>query len=191
MSATDDNRLVEATLRGDVEAFGTLVERYQRPLYNAALRITGNRDDALEATQTAFVAIFDKLHTFDFSHRFFSWIFRAVVNEALDISRRRSRFVADETVAAAQLAAGDPETEYSSSQESARVRRALERLAVDHRVVLVLRHFHDLSYAEMAELIGIPEKTVKSRLFSARRELRELLENDGNRRAPSSAPKVD
>lgn len=182
MSATDDNRLIEATLRGEVEAFGTLVERYQRPLYNAALRITGNREDALEATQTAFVAVFDKLHTFDPTHRFFSWIFRAVVNEALDIARRSSRFIADEEAAAAQLAAGNPETEYSASQEGIRVRRALERLAVDHRVVLVLRHFQDLSYAEMAELIGIPEKTVKSRLFSARRELRELLERDGNRR---------
>ncbi len=58
------------------------------------------------------------------------------------------------------------------------MRRALQRLAIDHRVVLVLRHFHDLSYAEMAETIGIPEKTVKSRLFSARRELRELLARD-------------
>ena len=58
------------------------------------------------------------------------------------------------------------------------MRRALQRLAIDYRVVLVLRHFHELSYAEMAETIGIPEKTVKSRLFSARRELRELLARD-------------
>ena len=72
MSATDDNRLIEATLRGDADAFGILVERYQRPLYNAALRITGNRDDALEATQSAFLNVFDKLHTFDPAHRFFS-----------------------------------------------------------------------------------------------------------------------
>ena len=176
MSATDDNRLIEATLKGDADAFGVLVERYQRPLYNAALRITGNRDDALEATQSAFLNVFDKLRTFDPSHRFFSWIFRAVVNEALDTANRKRRFVEDDGEGAARLADGDPESELSSSEESARVRRALNGLAVDHRVVLVLRHFHDLSYAEMAELIGIPEKTVKSRLFSARRELRELLE---------------
>lgn len=182
MSALDDNRLIEETLRGDVDAFGVLVNRYQRPLYNAALRITGNRDDALEATQTAFLSVFDKLDTFDPAHRFFSWIFRVVVNEALDIARSRRRFVEDETATMAQLAAGNPETDYSSSQESARVRRALRRLAVDHRVVVVLRHFHDLSYTEMAEIIGIPEKTVKSRLFSARRELRELLSSDDGER---------
>jgi len=181
MSVTDDNRLIEATLRGDVDAFGVLVERYQKPLYNAALRITGNREDALEATQTAFLGVFDKLHTFDPAHRFFSWIFRAVVNEALDIAHRRRRFVADESATLSQAAAGTPESELSSSEESARVRRAIERLDVDHRAVLVLRHFHDLSYAEMAELIGIPEKTVKSRLFSARRELRGLLSDDGKR----------
>jgi RNA polymerase sigma-70 factor, ECF subfamily len=171
----DDNRLIEATLRGDVDAFGVLVERYQRPLYNAALRITGNREDALEATQSAFLGVFDKLGSFDPAHRFFSWVFRVVVNEALDIARSSRRYVEDEEAGNEQRAAGDPETELSSSQEGERVRRALARLAIDHRVVVVLRHFHDLSYAEMAELIGIPEKTVKSRLFSARRELRALL----------------
>jgi RNA polymerase sigma-70 factor (ECF subfamily) len=182
MSVTDDNRLIEAALKGDADAFGILVERYQRPLYNAALRITGNRDDALEATQSAFLNVFDKLDTFDPSHRFFSWIFRAVVNEALDTAHRRRRFVEDDGESAAlRLADDNPESELSSSEESARVRRALNGLAVDHRVVLVLRHFHDLSYAEMAELIGIPEKTVKSRLFSARRELRVLLEAGGTR----------
>jgi RNA polymerase sigma-70 factor (ECF subfamily) len=175
MSALEDNRLIEATLRGDVESFGVLVERYQRPLYNAALRITGNRDDALEATQSAFLGVFDKLETFDPSHRFFSWVFRVMVNEALDIARRRNRFVEDESGAPLQLAHGNPETELESTEETTRVRRALQRLAVDYRVVVVLRHFHELSYAEMAETIGIPEKTVKSRLFSARRELRELL----------------
>jgi RNA polymerase sigma-70 factor (ECF subfamily) len=175
MSAIDDNELIEATLRGNVDSFGILVERYQRPLYNAALRITGNREDALEATQSAFLGIFDKLETFDPSYRFFSWIFRAVVNEALDIARNRSRFVDDETAAPVQLADGNPETELSSNEESTRVRRALQQLDLDYRVVVILRHFHDLSYAEMAEVIGIPEKTVKSRLFSARRELRELL----------------
>ena len=175
MSAIDDNRLIEATLRGDVDSFGVLVERYQRPLYNAALRITGNRDDALEATQSAFLGVFDKLETFDPTYRFFSWIFRAVVNEALDIARSRNRFVDDESAAPVQLANGNPETELESTEESSRVRRALQHLAADYRVVVVLRHFHDLSYAEMAELIGIPEKTVKSRLFSARRELREIL----------------
>jgi len=175
MSAIDDNRLIEATLRGDVDAFGVLVERYQRTLYNAALRITCNREDALEATQTAFLKVYDKLGTFDATHRFFSWIFRVVINEALDLTQHRRRFVDDETPMLERRAIGDPESDLSSVQESARVRRALQRLALDHRVVLVLRHFHDLSYTEMAEVIGIPEKTVKSRLFSARRELRLLL----------------
>ena len=178
MSAIDDNRLIEATLKGDADAFGVLVERYQRPLYNAALRITGNRDDALEATQSAFLGVFDRLGSFDPAHRFFSWVFRAVVNEALDIAQRRRRFVDDGAEELERIAADNPETEYASSEESIRVRRALQRLAVDYRVVLVLRHFHDLSYAEMSEMIGIPEKTVKSRLFSARRELRDLLSRD-------------
>jgi RNA polymerase sigma-70 factor, ECF subfamily len=181
MSAPDDNRLIEATLRGDVEAFGVLVERYQRPLYNAAHRITGNREDAYEATQTAFLKIYDKLRDFDRTHRFFSWIFRVVVNEALDITYHRRRFVDDDGASPERRATDDPEAEYAASEESVRVRRALARLEADHRVVVVLRHFHEMSYTEMAEVLGIPEKTVKSRLFSARRELRLLLETDDER----------
>jgi RNA polymerase sigma-70 factor (ECF subfamily) len=175
MSALDDNRLIEATLRGDADSFGVLVDRYQAPLYHAAYRITGNREDALEATQTAFLKTYDKLRTFDPSHRFFSWIFRIVVNESLDIAQRGRRFDGDDVEDANLPAADDPETDYSAAQANSLVRRALARLQPDHRVVLVLRHFHDLSYGEMADVIGIPEKTVKSRLFSARRELRELL----------------
>jgi RNA polymerase sigma-70 factor (ECF subfamily) len=178
-SALDDNRLIEAALRGEVEAFGVLVERYQKPLYNAALRITTNREDALEATQTAFLKCYDKLRTFDPSHRFFSWIFRIVVNESLDLARQRRRFVPEEIDGPEPATEGDPEAELAAIEESTRVWRALERLHADHRVVVLLYHFHDLSYSEMADVIGIPEKTVKSRLWSARRELRELLRGKG------------
>jgi RNA polymerase sigma-70 factor (ECF subfamily) len=181
MPALEDDQLVEATLRGDVDAFGVLVERHQTPLYNAALRITGNREDALEATQTAFLKVYDKLRAFDPSHRFFSWIFRIVVNESLDLTRHRRRFVDDDAASLDRRADDDPEADCSASEDTARVHRALGRLAADHRVVVVLRHFHDLSYTEMAALIGIPEKTVKSRLFSARRELRLLLSAEEGR----------
>ena len=76
MEPLEDEQLVLATLRGDSSAFEGLVERYQKPLYNAAFRITGSRDDALEATQSAFLKSFEKLRQFDPKHRFFSWIFR-------------------------------------------------------------------------------------------------------------------
>ena len=176
----DDNELVATTLGGDVEAFGILVERYEKTLFNAAYRITGNREDAHEATQTAFVKGYDRLRTFDASHRFFSWIFRIVVNESLDIAQQRRRFVDDDACERSESAApDDPEAHYSAVQASERVHRLLAKLAPDHRVVLVLRYFNELSYTEMAALIGIPEKTVKSRLFSARRGLRELLAADG------------
>jgi RNA polymerase sigma-70 factor (ECF subfamily) len=175
----DDNELVAMTLGGDVDAFGILVERHQRTLFNAAYRITGNREDALEATQTAFLKVYDRLRTFDARHRFFSWIFRIVVNESIDIARQRRRFVDESSENGEVPAAGDPEADYSAVQASAQVHRALAKLPPDLRVVLVLRHFQELSYSEMATVIGIPEKTVRSRLFSARRELRELLAAEG------------
>jgi RNA polymerase sigma-70 factor (ECF subfamily) len=176
MSPPTDNELIAQTLGGDVEAFGVLVERYQGPLYNAAYRITGNRDDALEATQNAFLKTYGKLRSYDPGHRFFSWIFRIVVNESLDIAGRRRRFDGEDAEGAHLLAVGDPESEVATAQAGALVRQALRRMAPDHRAVLVLRHFHDLSYGEIAAIVGVPEKTVKSRLFTARRELRELLQ---------------
>ena len=83
--------LVEACLSGDTSAFGRLVDTYERPLYNAALRITNSRDDAMDATQSAFVKAYEKLHTFNSSYRFFSWIYRIAVNEALNIVQRKGR----------------------------------------------------------------------------------------------------
>ena len=89
MTRDDDLMLVQACLRGDRSAFDKLVDRYERPLFTAAYRITGSVEDAMDATQTAFVNAFEKLDTFDQSHRFFSWLYRIAVNQALNVVGRR------------------------------------------------------------------------------------------------------
>ena len=169
--------LVEACLRGDRSAFDTLVERYEGPLFNAAYRITGSVDDAMDATQTAFVKAFEKLHTFDLSRRFFSWIYRIAVNQALNLVGRRRPYASLDT----NQSAGDcdPETLCSESEASRMLQRAISQMTLDYRVVVVLKHLEGLSYREMAALLGIPESTVKSRLFTARRQLREILDEQG------------
>ncbi len=178
MESRNDEQLVAASLSGDSSAFEELVDRYQKPLYNAAYRITASRDDAMEATQSAFLKSFDKLSQFDPSHRFFSWIFRIAVNEALDIVKLRQRW-SDEEPPDQPSPVDSPEKDLSLVEASDRIQVALEALNPDYRTVIVLRHFHELSYREIADMIEIPEKTVKSRLFSARRELKALLIEPG------------
>jgi len=168
---------VRATLDGDPKAFGVLVEKYAGKLYNAAYRITQTREDANDATQSAFVKAYEKLPSFDFNHRFFSWIYRITLNEALDIASRRRRQAPLDSVS--EPVGGNVEVEYAENERSRAVRLALAELPPETRALIVLKHFQGLTYEEIAGILGVAEKTVKSRLFTARRRLRRRLEEKG------------
>lgn len=168
----DDAALVRQTLAGETAAFGTLIERHQRPLYTVACRMLGNREDAADALQGALIKAFEHLDGFDSRHRFFSWIYRIVVNECLNMIRaRRPEDVLDPALAAV----GTPFEAAAATERAAQVQRALMQLTTDARSVIVLRHFGELSYDQIAETLGVPSKTVKSRLHSARQKLGEQL----------------
>lgn len=173
----DDLTLVQGCLDGDDQAFGVLVQRYQGPVFNAILRMVRDRDDATDLTQTAFLKAHRELRRFDGRYKFFSWIYRIAINETLNHIKRRGREEPLEGDWASD--ARDPEMALAGSEISRLVQDALMRISPDSRAVVILRHFHDCSYEEMGVVLGIPEKTVKSRLFSARKQLRELLEAKG------------
>ena len=173
MARDDDAMLIEACLRGDRHAFDELVDRYEGPLFGAAYRITGSVEDAMDATQNAFVNAFEKLHTFDPTYRFFSWIYRIAVNESLNLVGRRQELteLAEDTPAKGR----GPSEIFDSTEARGHLKRALDDLEPHYRTVIVLKHLEGLSYREIAELLEIPEKTVKSRLFTARQRLRVIL----------------
>ena len=184
MDKDPDEALAERCRRGDRSALEAIVRRYQKPLYNAAFRVVGNAEDASETTQTVFLRVWERIHEYDPQYRFFSWIYRIAVNESLDVLRRARREEPigddDENLPAGDTA--DPATRYDGAQLAKRVQAALDRMKGEDRVVLTLRHFSECSYREIADILGIEEKTVKSRLFEARQRLRVLLEpTDGNR----------
>jgi len=170
-----DEALVERCLAGDPAAFRLLVARYRRPLYNAAFRVVGNAEDASDVTQAAFTEVAERLGTYDPAHRFFSWIYRIAVNAALNVARRNRQEAPLEVGEGDGPQVRDPEALLASAELARRVQAALSRLGEDHRVVLTLRHFSELSYRELAEVLGLEEKTVKSRLYEARQRLRDLL----------------
>jgi RNA polymerase sigma-70 factor (ECF subfamily) len=172
--SVDDQATVARCLAGESAAFERIVGRYQQVLFTVALRMLGDEEEARDATQNTFVKVFEKLGTYDSRHRFFSWIYRILTNECLNVRRRpalvRAQTPLDEGMA--QDAAVDA---VEAAERRTAVKKAILELAEPYREVIVLRHFAALSYEEMSEAIGIPTKTVKSRLYSARQRLAEQL----------------
>lgn len=172
----DDRQLVERFRGGDAKAFTTLVRRYQGPVYNAAYWVLHKAEDASDIAQTVFLKAAERIADYDPRYKFFSWIYRIAVNEALNLQRRRGH---EEELEDDELVPDDAEREpglqVSSAQRARRLEAALMKLHADQRIVIVMRHFQECSYAEMALLLAVEEKTVKSRLFEARTRLRALL----------------
>ncbi len=177
MSTLSDAKIVEQCLRGDWQEFAVLVDRYERTLFNAAYRIVGSRDEAADITQQTFVKAYENLRNFNPEFKFFSWIYRIVMNEALTHISRAKRL--REVELPDQPEVKNPEELLQESENSAKIHSALQQLPAEQRTAIILRHFHDLSYREMADILRIPEKTVKSRLYSARQQLVPLLKKAG------------
>ena len=172
-----DLALIERCRRGEHAAAAELIARFQKPVFRVAYRVLGDQDEANDVAQTTFLKVFENIARFDPSHKLFSWIYRIAINEALDQLQRGRRHVALEDEWAA---AGDgPEELTGSDRISRRVQAALMELSEDYRVVLVLRHFSECSYEQIAGILSIPEKTVKSRIYSARQQLKDRLLADG------------
>jgi RNA polymerase sigma-70 factor (ECF subfamily) len=173
MDDGDDVQLVGRCLAGDGEAFRPLVERYQRVVFNLALRMLGDPEEARDVAQTAFVKVYENLGRYDPRFRFFSWVYRIALNECLNARDRRRRHAPLDP----GLAAGHdhPDDGVRHREVGEQVRGALMRLPRAYREVVVLRHFAELTYAEMSAVLRVPEKTVKSRLHTARQRLGELL----------------
>jgi RNA polymerase sigma-70 factor (ECF subfamily) len=177
MQEPNDKDLVTRCLAGDLKAFEILLERYQKPVFNIALRVLSNTDDAADVTQTTFVKAYEKLYSYDNRYKFFSWLYKIAVNTSFNLleQKKRSDLLGDREVPDGNRL----EEELHAAERVEKLEDAILNLPVEYRVVIVLRHFHDLSYEEMGIILDLPERTVKSRLFTARQMLRDLLINSG------------
>jgi RNA polymerase sigma-70 factor (ECF subfamily) len=177
MDATDEVERVRRAKEGDTEAFEALIDAHQRSLFNIAYRMVGDHDEAEDLTQSAFVKAYQHIGRFDGRSPFFGWIYRILVNEALNLLARRKRQAPLEEPGPDP--GPGPEAECSDHETERIIHEALGLLTEDHRQVIILRHFVQLSYREIGDTLGVPEKTVKSRLFTARQQLREILVRRG------------
>ena len=188
----DDAILVRQSQHGDSGAMGRLITKYQDRIYNAILKICGNRDDAAELTQETFVKFIEKVKTFEGKSAFYTWLFRIAVNLTYNYCKRRAKVVMQSLEAAvgpefdgARLQLGmfladegsiDPAIVAQNREVGEILVGALGKLDEQQRTVVVLRDIEGMSYAEIAETLEIELGTVKSRLSRARANLREILE---------------
>lgn len=190
MTREQEAAVIRAVLNGDINAFETLVKEYEKNVYNLALRMTGNSEDAADMSQEAFIKAYNSLSSFRGDSKFSVWLYRIVSNVCLDYLRSRTRKptvslstenddgdeveldIADETQS--------PELLLDRSLTRDAVRRGLASLPPDHREILLLREIQGLSYEEIAAALDLEAGTVKSRIFRARKKLSSFLIKDGN-----------
>src|SRR5215213_171802 len=185
MTLTTDEQLVERALAGDGDAFGEVVRRWERKIYALAYGITGSVEDARDATQETFISAYRNLPRFRGEAQVSSWLHRIAVNQCISRQRRarvRAETGLEEEVEAGReqsLSAGteaSPARASESKQRAEAVRRAVASLPQELREVVLMKEFEELTFQETADALQVPLSTVKSRLYTALRQLRLRLE---------------
>lgn len=171
---------LEQARQGDKSAFGRLIEAYQGPVYNLAYRMLGNRGEAEEAAQEAFIRAYTRLDTYDPSRKFSTWMLSITSNYCIDLLRKRRALLLslDQPLPPHPALMSDreenPEAQASDTEREQMVQALLEHLPEDYRQAVVLRYWYDLSYEEIADVMDTTISAIKSRLFRARRQLAEV-----------------
>jgi RNA polymerase sigma-70 factor (ECF subfamily) len=181
MQEQPDRSLAQRALRGEHQAYGELVKRYQRTVFNVCYRIMGERREAEDMTQEAFLRAYDRLRTYDPARPFGPWIRRVGANLCLNsIKRRNLRMLPleEELEGVTTNVVERPEAAQAHAERAETIREAILSLPDHYRAVIELRHFLDMSYREIAQTLAIPLSDVKSHLFRARKTLAERLSPD-------------
>lgn len=180
-TALDESEVLVKARKGDRVAFGALVKAYERRAYAVAYGFVHNRDDALELAQEAFARAYKAMPRFKTDLPFYPWLYRIIKNTCINHLKKRRR--RGETSLDGLLESGfdvahaaeNPVHDAQLGDVRNAIASAMRKLSGDHREILMMRHFQDLSYTEIAECLDIPKGTVMSRLHAARRALRTAL----------------
>jgi RNA polymerase sigma-70 factor (ECF subfamily) len=186
-AGTTDEQIVERAQAGEAEAFGEIVLRWERRIFALSYGILGREEDARDATQETFIAAFRNLAGFRGDAKVSSWLHRIAVNQCITRQRRakvrgETSLEAREEAGGAQFAATSearPDAQAEGRERNEAVRRAVNSLPPELRSVVVMKEFEDLTFQEIADALGVPLSTVKSRLYTALRQLRMRLEQHG------------
>jgi RNA polymerase sigma-70 factor (ECF subfamily) len=187
-TATSDEQIVERALTGDAEAFGEIVQRWERRIFALSFGMLGREEDARDATQETFLAAFRNLRNFRGEAKVSSWLHRIAVNQCITRQRRakvrsENPLEVEEEKNAANFASParfSPARVVEARERTAAVRKAVNSLPMDLRQVVVMKEFEELTFTEIAETLDLPLSTVKSRLYTALKQLQMRLQKFGN-----------
>ncbi len=177
--AAADNTLIEKALRGHADAWDRLIARHERKVFNFALRMTGNREDALDLMQEVFMAVYRNLPQFNRQAAFSTWLFRIAANRAADFFRRRKPVELLEPgaeIREREDLQASPFDRAARRQTNQRLMAMLRQLSPDQRLAVEMKFFHDMTFEEMAHALDTPANTLKTRLYAALRKLKTLPE---------------
>jgi len=180
MAVSGDQALVKKVLSGDLDAYGELVQIYQSSVFNVSYRILGNRRDAEDLTQEAFLRAYNNLGSYDPGRPFGPWMRTLAANLCYNKLNRRELTqvgLEDERDFPEKQTIHNPENALEISQENQKLYQALWDLPQQYRIAVELRHFQELSYQEMAQTLNLPLNTVRSHLYRGRQKLAALLED--------------
>jgi RNA polymerase sigma-70 factor (ECF subfamily) len=180
LTESSDSELMMAVQDGKKLAFNVLVERYKKKAYYIALGLVGDSDEAYDLSQEAFIRVYNARKRYDRKRPFFSWFYAILSNLAKNQIKKKSvraeyaRQVKNEHNPTQDFSSS-PDVIVEADETKKQVWAAIEKLSYDHREIIILRHFQDLPYDEIAKLLDIPTGSVMSRLYYARKKLREVL----------------
>lgn len=181
MDHDDDRDVISSVLAGDTNAYGVLVERYQKPIFNLMFRMTGSYEDAVDLAQETFIKAYEQLHRFKEGKKLFPWLYTIGLNHSKNFLRgKRTGLIPIEDVDTGSGLdyPGQEEEKMCDRIDLQRLSKALHRLPLDQREAVVLRYHEELPIEEVAQALGITAGNARIRIFRGLRKLREILERD-------------
>ena len=190
MQAIEELQIIKKVLDGDADAFEELVLANQKNVYNLTLKMTKNEEDALDLSQEAFIKAYTQLEVFRGDSKFSVWLYRLTYNLCIDFLRKKKKeqvisisSYQDDSGAVTDMELPDirelPEDSAERKELRSEIAQSIDELNQNHREVLIMREINDMSYAEIAETLGVSEGTVKSRIARARLSLANILKEKG------------
>lgn len=177
MIEAQDTVLVRQCLKGNLAAFEKLVDKYEKVIFNIAYRMLNDVQESEDITQSVFIKAYENLENYNEKYKFYSWIYRIAVNETLNQikkNKRMNKVNINET-----MDIQDRDEDSRESEMSGQMQAALMKITPEQRSLIMLKHVEDCSYLEISQILNIPEKKVKSRLYDARQQLKRFFIQDG------------
>jgi len=171
---SEDTETIRNILNGSINEYKKIVDKYQKPVYNHFLRLFHNPVEAEDMTQSVFIRAYEKLDSYKSEYRFFSWLYRIAINMSINRLKTRATFTGLDQVRD-QLPAMDDQAD----EKLTLVESAVNNLKIHYKQVIILKYYQKLSYGDIAYALNISENKVRSRLYDARIQLKNILEKKG------------